>query len=266
MSRIYVLFLSLLVSALPVWAGPGHDHGHETAPDSVADFAPRLESAGSEVELVATAEGRKLTIYLDRLETNEPVDEATIEVSGEELKAQSAARVEEGVYTLEADWVAEPGTKALTFVVATADAADLLNGTLEIPQHSPMETAAGSSLSALLARAEFWLIVGLAALFEFVLAFAFRPARPPSEEGRAADTRSPSHDNVVRHKKLARVVFLALGPQRSAFHRGRGGDLTTITATSRERRRSAAMSLTSFPTATYSFPSRRSGCSAFVHR
>jgi multidrug efflux pump subunit AcrA (membrane-fusion protein) len=211
MSRIYVLFLSLLVSALPVWAGPGHDHGHETAPDSVADFAPRLESAGSEVELVATAEGRKLTIYLDRLETNEPVDEATIEVSGEGLKAQSAARVEEGVYTLEADWVAEPGTKALTFVVATADAADLLNGTLEIPQHSPMETAAGSSLSALLARAEFWLIVGLAALFGFVLAFAFRPARPPSEEGRAADTRSPSQDNVVRHKKLARVVFLALG-------------------------------------------------------
>ena len=40
----------------------------------------RIESAGSELELVATAEGRKLTIYLDKLDTNESADGATANI------------------------------------------------------------------------------------------------------------------------------------------------------------------------------------------
>jgi len=65
----FVLFLLLCSGAM---AGPGHDHGEAGVAHAAVADVPRLESTGSELELVATAEGHTLTIYLDRLATNEP--------------------------------------------------------------------------------------------------------------------------------------------------------------------------------------------------
>ena len=124
----------------PVFAGPGHDHGdggHGAEAAAASADVPRIESAGTDMELVATADGHKLTIYLDRIDTNEPVDGATIEVSGEGIPAALATRVTPGTYELAADWVDMPGTKALLFTVTAGGNADLLNGTLNVPESPP---------------------------------------------------------------------------------------------------------------------------------
>ena len=211
MCRICIFILGLCLFGPPAWAGAGHDHGPEAGPNNVAAHIPRVESAGSELELLATAEGRKLTIYLDKLDTNEPVDAAIIEVSGEGIEPQTATRVDEGVYVVEADWIHEPGTKALTFVVTTGETADLLSGTVEIPPDSVAEADDGLTWSAILARAELWVLLGLAALIGFVSAFAFRPIRLSSKQEQVDEPSPPPQLSVVKQKKLARTLLLILG-------------------------------------------------------
>jgi biotin carboxyl carrier protein len=204
-----IFLLSLLAFAVPALAGAGDDHSHEAAELHITS-KPRLESVGSELELVATAEERKLTIYLDRRDTNEPVDNASIEVSGDGIEARSAARDGVGVYTLEADWLNEPGAKALTFVVTTEEASDLLNGTIDIPPDSGPARSSSGSWFAMLGPAEFWIVIGFSVLFGFVSAFAFRPIRlSPEAEGAQAVPAQPRLD-VVKSKKLARAVLLVL--------------------------------------------------------
>jgi RND family efflux transporter MFP subunit len=210
MGRIFIFLLSLLASSVPALAGAGHDHSHEAA-DAPITSVPRLESAGSELELVATAGSRELTIYLDRRDTNEPVDHATVEVSGDGIEAQLAARVDEGVYTIEADWIDEPGTKALTFVVTTEEASDLLNGTLDIPPAPGPARAGSDTWSARLGHTELWIIVGFSVLLGFVSAFAFRPMRLSPEGEHAPAVPAPPQLDVVKSKKLARIALIALG-------------------------------------------------------
>jgi multidrug efflux pump subunit AcrA (membrane-fusion protein) len=211
MCRILILFLLFSFAlGLDAKAGPGHDHGPEAASAGTSVHVPKLEGSGSAVELVATADGRTLTIYLDTLDTNEPVDGAAVEVSGEDIEAKPATRVDDGVYALEADWIGKPGTKALTFVITTGETVDLLNGTIEIPPHAAVDTAKGTAWSAILARTEPWVLIGFAVMLGFVLAFALQPIRLPSDENRAAGPAPPPQDNVVRHKKLARILLFAL--------------------------------------------------------
>jgi RND family efflux transporter MFP subunit len=83
---------------------------------------------------VAVAQGRALLVYLDRFATNEPVNGATVEVSADgEAVTASAVEGEEGVYRLQTGWLSKPGPHELTVSITSADAADLLIGTLEIP-------------------------------------------------------------------------------------------------------------------------------------
>lgn len=87
-SRFFAL-LAFLSLGLPhrLSAGPGHDHGdggHEiVSPISAA--APRIESVSADFELVAVPEQHLLTIYLGNPQTNEPIDNAEIEVSADGL-------------------------------------------------------------------------------------------------------------------------------------------------------------------------------------
>jgi cobalt-zinc-cadmium efflux system membrane fusion protein len=210
MCRICIFIVGLCLFGPPAWAGAGHDHGPEAGPNNVAHI-PRVESAGSELELLAIAESRKLTIYLDKLDTNEPVDGAIVEVSGESIEPQTATRVDEGVYVIEADWIQDPGTKALTFVVTTGETTDLLGGMIEIPSDIIAEADDGVTWSAILARTELWALLGLAALIGFVSAFAFCPIRLSSKQEQDEEPSSPPQLSVVKQKKLARTLFLILG-------------------------------------------------------
>jgi len=82
---------------------------------------------------VAILENGKLTLYLDRFATNEPVSNARIEIESGVFKtvAQPGA---DGVYIAPGEAFAKPGEYPLVVTIQAADGADLLNGTLTIPQ------------------------------------------------------------------------------------------------------------------------------------
>ena len=63
------------LAIVTIFAAPALAHeGHDDAPPPKQGAAvPRLVAEGSDVELVAVAQGHTLTIYLDRIATNAPV-------------------------------------------------------------------------------------------------------------------------------------------------------------------------------------------------
>ena len=197
---IFILTIGLTLAG-PAWAGPGHDHGAEHAVGAMsAPTVPRLESEGGTLELVAFVEGQKLTIYLDDLHTNEQIAGAKIEVTEGDLAPAVAEPNADGTYLLNADWLTEPGTKMLTFLVTTGNQIVLLNGTLEI--HEQGETGPHEKASTSLLEPTTWLIAGSAALLGFLFAFAFRLGSQKSMQGaRAVDT--PVHAGAKGRKARA---------------------------------------------------------------
>jgi membrane fusion protein, heavy metal efflux system len=169
--------------------------------------APRLESVGTELELVAVVLDGELMIYLDESATNAPVDDANIEVSGDDIPAAAARQTTNGTYALDAEWISDTGTKALTFVVTAGDRIELLNGTLDL---GPADDHGAVASHSLLARPMVWVIAGVAAALGFLLAFAFRPVSvPPERAGEESVTQqSRPKLNVVDNKKQAAHILL----------------------------------------------------------
>ncbi len=97
-----------------------------------AGAAPRLEAAGSDIELVAIVADRQLTIFLDRLATNEPIDGAVIAVTADGIPGGTAKALGTGTYALPAPWADEPGVKALKFAISAGSGSSVLEGKLEV--------------------------------------------------------------------------------------------------------------------------------------
>lgn len=127
-----LVHLMLLVWPAIALADAGHDHG-ETPAAASATLAPRIEAQSENFELVTVLEGGKLTLYLDRFATNEPVSNARIEIASGAYKAIAQPGAD-GVYTTPGDAFSKPGSYPLVFTIAAADGADLLNGMLTIPR------------------------------------------------------------------------------------------------------------------------------------
>lgn len=186
MTRLSAILLCVLALAFaapaPSFAHEDHDHAEDQKPTSV-EHLPRIESANAELELVAVADGHKLTIYLDRQATNEPVDGGTIEVSGDGIAPVSAKPTGAGTYVIKSDWLDVPGPKPLIFLVTVNGTADLLSGVLDIPPPTEAEAPALPTWKELLALPSLWMFAAVGAAVGFAVAFAFRPVRV-----RACDT------------------------------------------------------------------------------
>ncbi len=124
--------LMLLILSATGIADAGHDHA-DPAPAASATLTPRIEAQSEAFELVAILEHAKLTLYLDRFASNEPVPNAKIEIQGGAYKAV-AQQGSDGTYTAPADALAKPGQYPLVFTVQAGDASDLLNGTLTVSE------------------------------------------------------------------------------------------------------------------------------------
>ena len=81
---IRILLLVALLAApgfRPAFSHEGHSHGDEPAPPAAA--APRADAHSELFEIVAVlGPDRRLWLYLDRHATSEPIDGATVQVSG----------------------------------------------------------------------------------------------------------------------------------------------------------------------------------------
>ncbi len=139
---------ALLISSAP--AHEGHDHG-EPAANITAPAAPRAEASSDAFELVAVARGGTLTIYLDRLATNEPVTDASIAVETPQgsVDAEQAA---DGSYRIAAPWSVAPGSYDLIFTVSKGATADVLPLTLTAPPGEEASAPAAGMSAAAAAR------------------------------------------------------------------------------------------------------------------
>ncbi len=126
------LLPAFLLLAPPAPAHEGHDHG-EQAPAPAVSGAPTLQALGSEVQLVAVADGAgHLVLYVDRLATNEPVTGVSVSVSADGGPEVAAAARPDGTYLLEAPWSEVPGTHLVVATVTGEGLADLLDGSLVV--------------------------------------------------------------------------------------------------------------------------------------
>lgn len=196
---LLALLLTLVASSM-AWAHEGHS---EVPTPAAASERPRLESDGSELEIVATANGDVLTIYLDRKATNEPVGGATIEVSGDGIAAAEASEVSPGTYELHKDWISSPGEKTLVFFVTADGQSDLLNGVLDI--HGPEAENVAEAPTSFWLNPMIWGVAAAAAAIGFFLAFAFRPSRLPADSN--PDQVSRPAIKAIKH--AAEIIVIA---------------------------------------------------------
>lgn len=123
--------LASFIEPLPLLAHEGHDHGAQT-PAPIANLVPRGEAASETYEVVTVARGGALTVYVDRFSTNEPVDDATVEIETPAGPATATGKPGEP-YRLTAPWSSKPGSYDLIFTVTKAGSADVLPLTLIVP-------------------------------------------------------------------------------------------------------------------------------------
>ena len=157
MSVSFVPALRAAVLALGLWALPaaaheGHDHGSE--PVAAAVSAPRGTSSSDTLELVAVARNGRLSLYLDRAGTNEPVTDATITAETPEGTAQAEA-MPDGSYGLPAHWSSHAGEYEVLFTVTRGGQSDLFPIALTVPEPPPPPASADAWTTGLAVAHDF---------------------------------------------------------------------------------------------------------------
>lgn len=132
-------------------AHEGHDHGAPPPPVSVT-IAPRADASSADFELVAIARGAKVRIYLDTFRGNEPVRDADIEVDSPAGTVKASA-TSDGAYTIDAPWLAQPGSYDLAFTVQAGRVIDILTATLAVPEPPAPPVAAANLWNAVVSTA-----------------------------------------------------------------------------------------------------------------
>lgn len=121
--------LAGLYSPLAV-ADAGHSHDAPAATAS-APVIPRFAAASDLFEIVGTADGTQLALYLDRFADNAPVAGATLEVSvGDATVAVKEIAAGEFEGTLAQ--ALPPGVTSVTVTVAAGDENDLLASDFDV--------------------------------------------------------------------------------------------------------------------------------------
>ena len=128
--------LAAAALTLGLWAGAacaheGHDHS-DAAAAAPAVEAPRGTSSTNALELVAVARNGRLTVFLDRADTNAPVADATITAETPAGQA-TAVPAPDGSYRLDAPWSATPGAYDVLFTVTVGGDTDLFPVDIHVP-------------------------------------------------------------------------------------------------------------------------------------
>jgi membrane fusion protein, heavy metal efflux system len=129
--RLLALLMVVWLAAPAALAHDGHDHGAPPTPVSTT-IAPRIDASSDVFELIGVLRGGKLTLFVDRFITNEPVTDAEVEVETP-AGTLKAARNPDGTFAVDAGW-AKPGETHDLIVTVTAGAdVDVLTDQLKVP-------------------------------------------------------------------------------------------------------------------------------------
>lgn len=122
----------LLLLTTPARAHEGHDHSGDTAMLKNVQVEPRVEATSANATLVGILKADHLWIYVDHTESNAPIVDASVELEVDG-KSYRASPHRDGVYTVAASWLREPGQHDITFTLHSKGFDDLLIGRLDIP-------------------------------------------------------------------------------------------------------------------------------------
>jgi RND family efflux transporter MFP subunit len=134
------IFLSLSTP----FAHEGHEDDDATRSALASSTYPRVTAHSELYELVGVVRGERLSIYLDQFATNEPVDDAKVNVAIADAEAVDAALAEKGVYTTSFPRWARGRSVEIVFSVTAAGGDDLLVGALTLPSDTGSSDAASS--------------------------------------------------------------------------------------------------------------------------
>ena len=133
------LALALCLYLPQAISGPGHDHGKAATPQAAGPALPRFAVTSDLFELVGVLDGDLLTLYLDHADSNAPVENAELEFElGPDTLAVEA--IAPGTFGVHLPAAPAEGEYAVVATVLTADAADVLAGTLDV-HHATEPTA-----------------------------------------------------------------------------------------------------------------------------
>jgi RND family efflux transporter MFP subunit len=130
-----VITLGVMVGLGAAAAHEGHDHGAPPTPVSTT-IAPRVDASSDMFELIGVLRAGKLTIFVDRFITNEPVTDAEIEAETP-AGARKAVRNPDGTFSLDAEWAKAGQSHDLIFTVSAGADLDVLTGALKVPAETP---------------------------------------------------------------------------------------------------------------------------------
>lgn len=143
------LLLALMLVVLPpvgidrLAAGPGHDH--DAPPPSVSTaIAARVDASSPTFELIGVLRDGRLTLFLDRFGSNEPVTNAVIEVETPAGSLTAKPNLDD-TYTLDAAWAGRATKHDLIFTVTAGNDVDVLTGTLTPPHSEDAASLAGET-------------------------------------------------------------------------------------------------------------------------
>jgi hypothetical protein len=120
--------------AAPGAHGPNGEHLDGSATQPTSSGAPRMEASSEMFELVGRLAAGEFSMFVNRYETNEPVNGATVELELGKLKAVAQFQPAQGDYAVaDANFIqalSAPGTHAMVIMVTAGAEADLLEGSL----------------------------------------------------------------------------------------------------------------------------------------
>ena len=217
---VFFLLSGLVALASFAVAHEGHDHD-KPAPLNLP-IAPRVLAVTPDYELVGVLSGeQRLTIFLHRFATGEPVKDAKISISGNEQTAVEAVAKEDGVFELIAPWLRSSEPIDLTFTLTLPDDQDILTGRLE--KAAATSSTEGQAPASTLAWHQ-TVLVAIGALVLGVLVTLLisgsvvRRRRPfPAESQQDQEPAEPGVETETKVKHLRRApvgiiaVLLAAG-------------------------------------------------------
>lgn len=156
-TRLALVLLTLL--CLPAAAHEGHDHG-PPPPALPSTVKPRLTVHTDTYELVAILQGARVSIFLDRYATNEPVTNATLTVLAA-TETYTAEPRPDGTYRVEIPSLAKAGRHELIFTVSHGSEDDLLAGEIVVEPGAAVTPAAPAPTVHAWSSVQTWLPLAL---------------------------------------------------------------------------------------------------------
>lgn len=128
-------------------AGDGHDHG-EAKPTAAGPASPRFTAQSDLFEAVGILLSDEFSMLIDRTASNEPVLNATVELSSGGITLVGKFHADHGDYSFDSKQFAKAGEYPITLTIRAGADSDLLTGDLEVRDASSASSAAAANAHA----------------------------------------------------------------------------------------------------------------------